>query len=213
VKQYLIVLLSLLATLVALAAAILNPATVGAAGATATALTLQAGPRTDENGNEVKGQLVLTATLKTADGKPLSDRSVSFYEQVTFLGQPRQALLGTAITDSTGAAGIVYQPARKGKDAIIARFASSGGYQGAEAKMSLDVEQVVPAFAAEPVPLAGVGAGLAIAFAVLVVGVWAILLTVFLRTVIGIRVAARSAASRAASEAPSSVLAQSRNQL
>jgi len=209
-KQRVIIVCSLVLALAALAVFGTELAFAQTAAATGTKLNLQSGPRVDENGNIVKGQLILTATLTTADGKPVSDQSIRFFEQVTFMGGPREALLGTATTDSTGVAAIQYQPAQKGTDQIVARFASSGDYQAAEAHLSLDVNEVVAPFTTQPVPFAAVGTGLSVAFALLVVGACAVLLGVFLRTVIGIRAAARPAASRVAAEVPSSGLAESR---
>ncbi len=190
----------LIASLLLLALAILGVSgtegvSAKALAATGTKLTVQDTPRVDENGNIVRGQLILTATLTTADGKPVSDQQVQFYEQVTFMGGQREALLGTATTDSTGAAAIQYQPAHVGTDTIIVRFASSGGYQAAESQLQLDVTDVVPPFTTEPAPFSSVGTGLSIAFALLVVGTWAILLGTLLRSVIGIRAAARTLAA------------------
>ena len=210
-KQRWIILLSLITAVVTLVAAGWEPAFGQSAKATGSALALQVSPRTDDNGKVVKGQLILTATLTSADGKPITNQPITFYESVTFLGQPREALLGTATTDSTGVAGILYQPAQKGSNLILVRFAGSTAYQASQAQTNLDVDEVVSPFAVETVPLAAVGTGLTVAFAVLVVGAWAILLGVFLRTITGIRATARTAESAVAGKQLSSVLAKSRD--
>ncbi len=178
--------------------------------ATGTRLTVQDTPRVDENGNIVKGQLVLTATLTTTDGKPVSDQRIQFYEKASFMGGEREALLGTATTDSNGAAAIQYQPAHTGTDTIVVRFASNGGYQATESQLQLDVTDVVPPFTSEPAPFATVGTGLSIAFALLVVGTWAALLGTLLRSITGIRAAARASGARAAANVSPSNLAESR---
>src|SRR6185437_10518477 len=66
-------------------------------------LKLSMMPRPPLKGIDVTGQYLLTATLTTQDGKPINNVTVSFYEQAQLFGT-REALLGTAITDSTGSA-------------------------------------------------------------------------------------------------------------
>lgn len=209
-KQLGIVFLSLTLALVVASTALPGSAHSQPADAAATALKLSSAPRVDENGNAVKGQLVLTATLTTADGKPVSDQPITFSEEVSFLGGTRSALLGTATTDSTGVAAIEYQPVQQGSDAIVARFAGSSGLSAAQLRESLDVTEVVAPFPTQPVPFASLGTWLRIAFLLVVGGTWAVLLGVFLRTTTGIRAAARFAALNTTTATPSSIPAQSR---
>ncbi len=58
---------------------------------------------------KTQGRLALYATLATADGQPVSDRTINFYEQVQFLGD-RRAYLGSASTDASGQAILTYEP-------------------------------------------------------------------------------------------------------
>lgn len=155
--------------------------------ASGTHLTLTSAPRVDESGNPLIGQFTLAATLTAADGKPVTDRPISFYEQVNFLGGEKEAYLGKGSTDSTGLTGIVYQPANKGADVIIARFGGDDTYASVQASTTLDVVQVTPPIATEPVPLATVGSWLNVTVAILVVAVWGILVGVLVRTTRGIR--------------------------
>ena len=157
---------------------------------TQTKVAVSFSPRVDENGNPVKGKWVVTAAVMTADGKSVNNHPVNFYEKVDFVGA-RDALIGTATTDSTGTAAIAYQPARNGDDVIVARVAPNNDYAASEGSATLTVADAVPPYQEQPTPLASVGEWLAVAFGVLVASTWAILLGVFARSALGIRGATR----------------------
>jgi hypothetical protein len=177
----------------ALALGVLLAAAAGAApvladdapGAAASRLTIG-----DLAGTRVKGQYALSATLSTADGKPLNGREVAFSEQGELLGQ-RQAALGRATTDSTGVAVIAYQPAAAGRQTITVRFAGGGGYAPSTATAEVQVAEAVPPLAPEPLPLAPVGWWLSIGTVSLVAATWAVLLWALLSSVTGMRALAR----------------------
>jgi hypothetical protein len=147
-----------------------------------------------EPGRGAKGHLTLRATLVTTEGKALGERQVTFFEQVTVFG-PRDALLGTATTDSTGYAAIDYQPAELGSQRIVVRFNGDEQYAPSLANSSIDVREVVPIYPPAPLPLASVRQWLPLGLASLVLGTWAVLLGVTLRTVLGVRAAGRRRAS------------------
>ncbi len=86
-----------------------------------TKLTLSADPRMDGRGRPVKGQLILSATLTNAAGKPINNKAVNFYQQVELMGQ-HDAFIGTASTDATGVAALLYEPAQSGPQQLKARF-------------------------------------------------------------------------------------------
>lgn len=134
----------------------------------------------------MEGQLALSATLTTADGKPLSGREVSFDQQVQFMGE-RDLYLGTGTTDSTGAVAVAYQPTQKGHHSIKVYFAGDERYGAAVATSSIEVTAVIEPFEPEQLPLAGVRQWLPIGLVALVVGTWIALLGILLSTMHAIK--------------------------
>lgn len=155
---------------------------------TPTALRLSSMPRVNEKGAEVKGQLLILATLTTQDGKPLSDRNVDFYQEIEFFG-PRESYIGSATTDSTGVATLLYLPAESGKQSIKARYLGRDGYASTQVSATIDIKDARPALESEPLPLATVARWLPMVLGLLVLAVWAVLLGVLLRSVLGVRAA------------------------
>ena len=183
-RKLFVLALVLAAAVAALAAGLASAAEVPKAG---TVLKINEATTT-----KVKGQLVLSATLTTADGKPLSNRRVDFYQRVEMLGA-RDALLGSATTDSTGTASLAYQPAQAGKQTIKVLFAGAEGYAAAEASSQVEVTQVGTLYPEEPMPFGLIGAWLPYALGAAVLAVWIVLLSVLLNTALGIRGAASAA--------------------
>lgn len=163
------------------------------AAAAATKLSLSADPRMDSRGRPVKGQLVLNATLTTTDGKPINHQAINFYQQVDILG-PHDAFVGTATTDATGVASLLYEPAQSGDQGLRARYPGTAELASQTAEASTTIRDTLPPFKGEPVPLGAVATGLSIGAGLLVLGVWLVLLGVLLRTVLGIRASAGTAA-------------------
>jgi hypothetical protein len=179
----------LLRSVIAVLAGLILTATPSIAGTETTRLALASAPAIDENGQPIRGQLVISATLVNAAGQPLSNRTITFYEEIRFLGAPHEALLGTGITDATGTARVVYQPARTGPDVIIARFAGDNRDARGEARATLEITDVVPPFRAEANPLGSVESGLTAGFILLTAAVGLTLVGILLRTVLAIRAA------------------------
>jgi hypothetical protein len=152
--------------------------------ADATTLTLSGDQRLDPKGAVMKGQYVISATLKAGD-KFISQQPVVFREHVDLLG-PRDADLGTAVTDSTGTALIFDQPAETGPQMLSAQFAGNDAFAGSSATLTLDVREVVPVFTPVPSPLASLGKWLTVSLGVLGVVFWAVVLGVFTRAVVKI---------------------------
>ncbi|MCC7104975.1 MAG: hypothetical protein IT307_07510 [Chloroflexi bacterium] len=144
------------------------------------------------------GQLALSATLTTSAGKPLNDRAVDFYQKAELFG-PRDAFIGTAETDGTGVAVLLYEPALRGRQTILARFAGATGYAAAETTVVIDVRDPAEAYEPEPLPLAGLRDRLPLIFGGIVFLVWAILFGVLISTARGIKLAGQR--RRSASEA------------
>ena len=152
-------------------------------------LKLSMTPRPPLKGIDVTGQYLLTAILTTQDGKPVNNVTVSFYEQAQLLGT-REALLGTVVTDSTGSATIVYQPAQTGSKTVIARFAGTDGLAPANITEKVDVSTAVPPFSSKPLPFSQISEYLGVGIGLLVVVTWLILLRVLVGAILGVRGAA-----------------------
>jgi hypothetical protein len=195
--------LRLLLTAIALLAVALASASVALADTPAqraTSITFGGASPT-----RVKGQVALSATLKADDGKPLSNRSIDFYESVQLLGA-RDSYLGAALTDSTGTATLGYEPASVGARAIRASFAGEEGLAKSETSGQVTISQTRPLFTEDPLPFAVVGQLLPYALGAVVLAVWALLAFVLVRTASGIR-AASPTTSRARRPALGGVMA------
>lgn len=210
-NRWVMIVFSLTLTILAMASVGLEGVLAAGTTAAATTIKLSSSQRLDDNGTSMKGQLILAATMTTGDGKAVSGRPVSFYENVDLLG-PRQALLGTATTDSTGSAAIAYQPSQPGSQTIVARSEAGGGFAAAQGEMSLNVVAVDPPFKPEAKPLTSIGDALAIVFGVATASTWLVLFGVLIRAIVGIRSSGRlaSAESTAASDSALRVI-KSRN--
>jgi hypothetical protein len=155
--------------------------------ATAGPTTVTVNPATASG----KGVLSLSAKLTGPDGKPLSGQEIDFYVPVELFGS-REAFIGSATTDSTGLATLGYQPAQTGRQTIVARFTGAGSYAASDASREIQVNEAVPVLKDEPLPFVGLREWLPLALLALVLGVWGVLLGVFLGTVRGIRRAAEA---------------------
>lgn len=134
---------------------------------------------------KTQGRLALYATLATADGQPVSDRTINFYEQVQFLGD-RRAYLGSASTDASGQAILTYEPATAGQHQVQATFAGDEQYAPIQIAVKVDAKETLAAAQETASPLAGVGTWLLRAVGILLLACWATVLGVFVRTALGI---------------------------
>lgn len=133
-----------------------------------------------------QGIVALAAILTGPDRKPLSKRPVNFYEHVDLMG-PREALIGTAETDSTGTATVSYQPSNDGAQTITVRFPGDTAYAASEASDTIQISGAVPPYAPLAEPLAVPAWLLPRAMGLLIVLTWLILFGVFITTALGIR--------------------------
>lgn len=138
----------------------------------------------------VKGVLILNATLRTADNKPISKQSVDFYRQVDFFG-PREAHLGAALTESTGIARLAYQPAEVGTERIIARFAGGGGFAKSEGDGDVQVTEAISPYVPAELPLAQVRQWLPLVVGGLVLTTWVVMIGLLGTTVRRVSAAGR----------------------
>lgn len=140
---------------------------------------------------DTPGRLVLSASLRTDDGKPLSNRAVDFYLPTQVFGR-REARLGTATTDATGLALLAYEPGVLGPQTIRARFVGSEAEAGAQAAARIEVHEVADPFEPRPLPLAPLRQWLPVALVAAVLVVWAVLLGTLRSTAVALRAAVRA---------------------
>jgi hypothetical protein len=150
--------------------------------------TLQLDPPTRTN---TPGQLVLSATLVGPNGKLLPERQIEFYQSVDLFG-PREALLGGAVTDSTGVAVLLYLPVERGQLSLIARFDGERNVPKAEARATVDVVDTNAPLATEPLPFASLRPWLPVGIGAVVATVWSVLLGVFGYAVLKVRAFGRA---------------------
>jgi hypothetical protein len=160
------------------------------AAAAPTELKLSGAPRLDQRGNPRKDQYLLTARLSTADGKPLNNRLLEFSQRVELIGA-RDSVIGTANTDSTGTANLVFLPAQGGSQSFAVWFKGSDGYASSQASAALDLGQVEPPFEPEPLPFGLMRQWLPIGLASLVAATWVVLIGTLAVAVRDIRRAGR----------------------
>jgi hemin uptake protein HemP len=160
--------------------------------ASGTRLTLDPPTRTSK-----PGQLVLSATLFGPSGKLVSDHQVQFYQRVDLFG-PREALLGTSTTDSSGVAVLVYEPVERGRLSLLARYAGDDSLPRAESTASVDVSDTNAPLPSEPLPFAALRPWLPLGIGGAVASVWLVLLSVFAVAVIKINAAGAAQKERQA---------------
>lgn len=190
--------LRFLAAAVALLLLVAVPATAfgQASGAAAPTLKLSTQPKVDDKGQRLDGQVWIDGKVASADGKTLANRTVTFFEQVDFFGT-REAVIGSAATDPTGVASVLYTTSQAGRHVITARLTPLPGEPPVSGNIALNVSQAAPPYTAQPLPFASVREWLPLAFGLIVVATWAVLLVTFASAVRGVRRAGRLAAGAA----------------
>ena len=173
--------LVLLLGLAALCGAVAGTASAQVAPGAASMLKLDQPTRTN-----VKGRLVLSATLVAPDAKVAGERRVGFYQHVDLLGS-RDALLGSATTDASGVAVLVYEPAQTGRQVVTARFAGADLLPASEASITFVVDEAVPPYDQEPLPYLAIRPWLTYLVSGAIIWIWLVLLFVLVRGVVGTR--------------------------
>ena len=133
---------------------------------------------------------VLAVRVRSADGKPVNEAAIRFYEAVDLFGV-REMLIGTAMTDGQGDGALVYLPAQVGSHPIIARFAGRDQVAPAEGRITLEATVAAAAYQAQPVPLADFSRVVTGAVGAIVLVVWAFIVFAFISTARGVRSGAR----------------------
>lgn len=131
------------------------------------------------------------ARLTDAEGQPLGNLPVYFFESSTDFFGERPVELGSATTDATGTALLYYVPASEGVHEITAQFYGNATYKPAESVSSIDVEGSVLLYEPEPTELQTISDLAPLGAVAVAALVWAALGVVLIVVVGGIRRAGR----------------------
>ena len=154
----------------------------------ATTLALQTAPLLDDKGDAIPGRVLLIAMLATGDDVSVSEQEISFFERIEFIGEDRNASLGSAITDVTGTAVIAYQPSTLDDHTVWAKFGGDDSLGASESDTALVlVDTLSPTFESEGSPLESVRRLLPWGVGLVVFATWAVVLGALVRTVLGVR--------------------------
>lgn len=147
-------------------------------------------------GSQLPGHttITLSARLLAGDDTPEHGAQLLFYELSTVFGE-RLMMLGSAMTDTTGAASLPYQPTWKGQHTVVVRYAGDAARAPSQTVLRFDstapphMHENASFGLATPRAWAPLGAGLA------VLAVWGVLGLVLVRTVLGIATAPAAASA------------------
>lgn len=142
-------------------------------------------------GAKLEEGYVLDARLVTADGKPVNDVTVRFYELVELIG-PRRMLIAAAKTDGQGRAAVTYLPARTGSHRIVVAFDGRDHLGPAGGATTFDAAVAAPPYRPEHAPLFAFSAAVPYAVGVLVLAVWSVIAFALFSTARGVIGGARN---------------------
>lgn len=142
-------------------------------------------------GAKLEEGYVLDARLVTADGTPVNDVTVRFYELVELIG-PRQMLIAGATTDGQGRASVTYLPARTGTHQIVVAFNGRDHLDPAEGGTTFDAAVAASPYRPEHLPLTSFSAGVPYVVGALVLAVWSVIAFALFSTVRGVIGGARN---------------------
>lgn len=126
----------------------------------------------------------LDATVLQSDGRGQSQVPVTFMARVDFFGE-RWIPVGTAVSDTTGTASLLYLPTWNGDQILVAR--AGGEAAMSSAPVVIRISGALPGVPSEPEDLPIVRAWAIPVGAAVIVTVWIILAFLFLSAVVGIR--------------------------
>jgi hypothetical protein len=132
----------------------------------------------------------IAVRVRTDDGRPVNEATISFYEPVDLFGA-REMSLGSTTTDGQGQGTFLYLPAQLGSHQIIARFAGRDQVARAEAKTTFDADVAAAAYRPETVALSGFTQVVTVAVGVIVLSVWVVIAFALISTARGVRRGAR----------------------
>lgn len=168
----------LIALALSLAAGVSALAMSGTAGASHVKVEIEA-PTQIAAGQTADVRAVFTSA---GTGAPVAGAKVTFLLDTSFAGVSGQAVLGEAVTDKDGVAGIEYTPRSAGEHQIVVRYLAPGSSEPEEAswahKVAAPGQQLYRSTAGIRIP--GLNSWLLMAT---VSTVWAILLSVAVRVI------------------------------
>ena len=126
---------------------------------------------------------ILTAQVDDASGNPVGGANVDFSVQATFLGSDQTVAIGSAVTDTSGAATINYVPTWNGHQVLTA---TATGTSVVSAPAAIDVTGAAPVLPADPPTLGLLRTVTPPVVVFVVLGVWALLGGTFLYAVLGV---------------------------
>lgn len=149
-----------------------------------SAMTLTQTVETDRQGNE---SIVLNAKLTRADGYPLSERNVSFFETVNLFGTARISL-GSAVTSAVGIASLTYDTRQPGEHQFTAVYGGDDITTSSIVNATFDLENL-PAMPPlyPPTGMESITRWTLPVVGLVVLAVWSLLLGVVVYVVRGIR--------------------------
>lgn len=156
------------------------PSSGPAAAAAKTVTSVTVTPDTRDRGYVLDARVV-----SKADGKPVANALVRFYDTVQLLGT-REMLVGSATTDGQGTVTIYYKPPQAGTHRIIARPAS-GQLAATDGVATFEATTVAPsAYTRDRLPLDPFSVNLPIAGETLLLVVWGLFAFVLIGSLIRI---------------------------
>jgi hypothetical protein len=130
------------------------------------------------------GTWLLAARVSTPDGDAASQVSVTFTAATEFFGE-RWVPVGTAVTDTSGTASLIYTPTWNGAQTLVAVAAGADGTVASQ-PIVIEVRGAIAAVPAEPPALPIVRSWALPIGAAVVIAVWIVLAFPFLKAVVGI---------------------------
>lgn len=119
-----------------------------------------------------KGEAVTVwATLRDADGKPITGAPVRFFV-ATQLFPDKPTAVGNAATDAQGQAKFSYTPRADGKFTLQAKFEGGGIYSTSDASYSLEASNAQPAYLEKPKGLEAISHWAPTVVRLVLLGIW-----------------------------------------
>lgn len=117
---------------------------------------------------------VVSASVTSPAGAPVSEATVRFYDVVELLGQ-REELIGSGVTDGQGNVAISYLPASAGTRQIVARFAGQGELAASLGTTTFAATVTAKPYTVDRPPLADFSNAVPYGVAVIVLAVWGLI--------------------------------------
>ena len=128
----------------------------------------------------------LSVRLRTADGKPVNETTVRFYQVVDLFGE-REMYITAVLTDGQGSASTTYLPAATGRLDLVARSSGRDHFLDTEERFTFEASVAAAPYRLAPVPLAPFTDRLPYGVGAVVLSVWALIAFALVGTALGIR--------------------------